>query len=87
MGLEAATVSTKKGERIVVVAVRPALLDDAERREGVLETLRSAFPGHLIVLAASTSRGPLFVSETPEVAESVRRKGFSGLRWQRYSFA
>jgi hypothetical protein len=87
VGIEAATVLTRKGERIVVVAVRPDLLRDEGRRNGALETLRSLFPGHLIVLAASTSEGPQFLSDTPEVVEVVRRRGFAALSWRRYAFA
>jgi hypothetical protein len=85
MGLEAAIIE-KDGREIVVVAVRRDVLDDAAIRDATLAVLRSAFGSRPIVLAASTSEGLRFVSETPEIAETVRRKR-SPLSWHRYSFA
>jgi hypothetical protein len=87
VGIEAATLETRDGKKIVVVAVRSDLLLDERRSQAALDVLSSIFQGAPVVLAASTSAGPQIVSRKPEIAETVRKKGFGALSWQHYSFA
>ena len=79
MAIRAATISTKDGTDIVIVAVLAAVLADERRRLGVLDALRGFFPNQQVVLAASTSNGMEFVADTPEIAATVRKRGISRL--------
>jgi hypothetical protein len=85
MPLQAATISTKDGREIVAIAVRPSVLDDERRLQGVLDTLRGLFPDREIVLVASTSKGFRISSDSPEMAATVRKRGISRLRWHGYA--
>jgi hypothetical protein len=85
MALQAATITMKDGREIVAIAVRPSVLDDDRRQQGVLDTLRGLFPNCEIVLIASTSKGFRISSESPEMEATVRKRGISRLRWHGYS--
>jgi hypothetical protein len=85
-GIEVARVVDAQGRRIVVVAVRQNVLSDATRAQAVRDLLGTMFPDQYVALIASTSEGLKISTETPSVAETVRRKKTS-LDWHRYSFA
>jgi hypothetical protein len=85
MGLQAAIISTNDGDEIIAVAVRPSVLADEQRRQGVLDTLAGLFPGQQIVLIASTSKGFEVTAEIPELAASVQKKRIGKLHWRSYT--
>jgi hypothetical protein len=75
----------KDGREIIAIAVRPSVLDDERRQQGVLDALRGVFPNREIVLVASTSKGFRIISDSPEMAATVRKRGISRLRWRGYA--
>jgi hypothetical protein len=84
-GIEVAKVKTREGETILVVAVRPDLLQDDARRRATLDVLGDMFPGQHVVLAASAADGLHYAARSREVEDTVRRK--RALHWTRHSFA
>ncbi len=84
MGLQAAIIS-HDGTEIVVVAVRPSVLADEQRRQGVIDTLSGLFPDRQVVLIASTSKGFEVTGEVPEATATVRKREISSLDWRRYT--
>ncbi len=89
-GIVAVKVTGPDGREIVVVAVRPAVLDDDARRDATLAVLRSVFPRQTVALATSTSGGVRVASDSPEIESGVSKRikqKRPSLDWQRYSLA